>query len=343
MGAAAPIVATPFLNDTPSRPSLLRLTRVLMPCAPSFMIGITKVPPAMSVAFGACFRAFRRSPKDVGVTTVCSIASSHGLFFAFTFLSIIDKRYGNVKRLRAMELHLMTEDMSELRSERASEAIEFSDTDFVNSPLRQRLKDVLLRRILGGAYKSGERLIELRIAQEFGTSQAPVREALRDLEATGLVISKPRRGTYVAEVLSEGLREIYAVRGALEEQATRLATLKQSCDLATLELELQGMRVAAAANDHASLAEHSVKFHRAIVDAAGNRLLTNLWLSLNIETRTTITLLVDGIDLMEAAESHRQIIDAIASGDSERASRVAREHQENFERLPTPNTKLRKE
>ena len=67
---------------------------------------------------------------------------------------------------------------------------------------------------------------------------------------TGLVISKPRRGTYVAEVLSEGLREIYAVRSALEEQATRLATLKQSCDLATLELELQGMRVAAAANDH---------------------------------------------------------------------------------------------
>lgn len=53
------------------------------------------------------------------------------------------------------------------------------------------------------------------------------------------------------------------------------------------------MGVAAAADDHTSLAEHSVKFHRAIVDAAGNRLLTNLWLSLNIETRTTITLLVE--------------------------------------------------
>ena len=240
----------------------------------------------------------------------------------------------------------MIEDMSMHRSERASEETELragSDSDFINSPLRQRLKDVLLRRILGGAYESGDRLVELRIAQEFGTSQAPVREALRDLEATGLVISKPRRGTYVAEVLSEGLREIYAVRGALEEQATRLATIKQSCDLATLELELQGMRVAAAANDHAGVVEHSVKFHRAIVEAAGNRLLTNLWLSLNIETRTTITLLVEGIDLMETADSHRQIIDAIASGDSERASRVAREHQEHFERLPTPNAKLRKE
>jgi DNA-binding GntR family transcriptional regulator len=240
----------------------------------------------------------------------------------------------------------MTEEMSERRTERASEEVELrsgTGRNFINSPLRQRLKDVLLRRILGGAYKPGERLVELRIAQEFGTSQAPVREALRDLEATGLVLSKPRRGTYVAEVLSKGLREIYAVRGALEEQATRLATIKQSCDLATLELELQGMRVAAAANDHAGVVEHSVKFHRAIVEAAGNRLLTNLWLSLNIETRTTITLLVEGIDLMETADSHRQIIDAIASGDSERASRVAREHQEHFERLPTPNAKLRKE
>jgi DNA-binding GntR family transcriptional regulator len=215
--------------------------------------------------------------------------------------------------------------------------------DFINAPLRQKLKDALLRRILGGVYRSGERLVELKIAQEFGTSQAPVREALRDLEATGLVINRPRRGTYVAEVLSEGLREIYAVRGALEEQATRLATAKQSCNLALLESELEGMRIAAQNKDFASLAEHSVKFHRAIVDASGNRLLLNLWMSLNIETRTTITLLVDGIDLMDVAESHRQIIDAIASGDSERASRVAREHQEHFESLPTPNAKLRKE
>jgi len=242
-------------------------------------------------------------------------------------------------------LDLMIEDMSESKIERTPEALDFragTDPEFVNSPLRQRLKDVLLRRILSGVYSAGDRLVELKIAQEFGTSQAPVREALRDLEATGLVINRPRRGTYVAEVLSEGLREIYAVRGALEEQATRLATVKQSCDLALLELELQGMRISATADDLSGLAEHSVKFHRAIVEAAGNRLLTNLWLSLNIETRTTITLLADGLDLMEVAESHRQIIDAIASGDAERASRVAREHQENFERLPTPNTSLRK-
>jgi DNA-binding GntR family transcriptional regulator len=206
----------------------------------------------------------------------------------------------------------------------------------LNTPLRQRIKEALLRRILGGHYDVGERLVELRIAAEFGTSQGPVREALRDLEATGLVTSLPRRGTYVSDVMGDGLREIYTVRGALEEQATRIATRRGSCDLRLLQGEVDGMRKAANAGDTQALVEHSVKFHRAVMEAAGNRLLLNIWQSLQIETRTTITLLVDGLDLVEIAESHQPIVDAIASGEAERAAQVAREHQDYFERLPVP-------
>ena len=207
---------------------------------------------------------------------------------------------------------------------------------FVNAPLRQKLKDALLRRILSGGCKPGERLVELRLAEEFGTSQAPVREALRDLEGTGLVINKPRRGTYVAEVLNKGLREIYAVRGALEEQATRIATQNGKCDALLLQREIDAMRSAAIGRNLEALGGHSVTFHRAILEAAGNQLLTNIWLSLQIETRTTITLLAEGLDLMEIADSHQPILDAILSGDSETAARVAREHQDYFERLPAP-------
>ena len=72
-------------------------------------------------------------------------------------------------------------------------------------------------------------------------------------------------------------------------------------------------------------------FHRAIMASAGNRLLLNLWNSLQIETRTTITLLIGGLDLMSIADSHQPIIDAIASGESETAARVARLHQDIFE------------
>jgi DNA-binding GntR family transcriptional regulator len=211
-----------------------------------------------------------------------------------------------------------------------------ADAQFVNTPLRQRLKEALLRRILGGHYDAGERLVELRIAEEFGTSQGPVREALRELEATGLVTNIPRRGTYVAEVMGEGLREIYTVRGALEEQATRIATRRGSCDLVLLQREVDLMHAAALAGDTPGVVEHSVKFHRAIMEAARNRLLLNIWQSLQIETRTTITMLVEGLDLVEIADSHQPIVDAIASGDAEEAARVAREHQDYFERLPVP-------
>lgn len=210
------------------------------------------------------------------------------------------------------------------------------DPAAVSAPLRQQLKEALLRRILSGRYPPGERLVELRLAEEFGTSQGPVREALRDLEATGLVTNLPRRGTYVCDVVGEGLREIYTVRGALEEQATRLATGRGACDLAFLQGEIDAMRRAAAADNVHGLIAHSVAFHRSIMQAAGNRLLFNIWQSLRIETRTTITMLAQGLDLLECADSHQPILDAVASGDAERAARVAREHQDYFEALPVP-------
>jgi DNA-binding GntR family transcriptional regulator len=225
---------------------------------------------------------------------------------------------------------------------RRTEPANGPDAHFVNTPLRQRLKEALLRRILGGHYDPGERLVELRIAEEFGTSQGPVREALRELEATGLVTNIPRRGTYVAEVMGEGLREIYTVRGALEEQATRIVTRRGGCDLSILQREVDLMRDAALAGNVYGMIEHSVKFHRAVMEAAGNRLLLNIWQSLQIETRTTITMLTEGLDLTEIAESHQPIVDAIASGDAEEAARVAREHQDYFERLPVPVRAARK-
>ena len=157
-------------------------------------------------------------------------------------------------------------------------AIAASDPRFVNTPLRQRLKEALLRRILGGHYDPGERLVELRIAEEFGTSQGPVREALRELEATGLVTNIPRRGTYVAEVMGEGLREIYTVRGALEEQATRIVTTRGCCDLAALQAEVDLMHDAAVSGNVHGLVEHSVKFHRAIMETAKTVSYTHLTL-----------------------------------------------------------------
>ena len=81
-----------------------------------------------------------------------------------------------------------------------------------------------MRGILEGEFGPGDRLIEMHIAKEYGTSQGPVREALRELEMLGFVRSEPHRGTYVRDPWQRGMLELYELRGALEEFAARMAT-----------------------------------------------------------------------------------------------------------------------
>jgi DNA-binding GntR family transcriptional regulator len=83
--------------------------------------------------------------------------------------------------------------------------------------LREQIRELLLERILKGELQPGDRIVELQIAQELGTSQAPVREALRELQSLGFVEHEPYRGTRVRRIIEEELAEIYPVRAALKE------------------------------------------------------------------------------------------------------------------------------
>src|SRR5262245_1154906 len=199
------------------------------------------------------------------------------------------------------------------------------------SSLSDRIRKTLIERIATGHYRSGERLIEMKLAEGFGTSQLPIREALRDLEMAGLVTSKPRRGSFVKAFAASAQREIYLVRGALDEAAARLATASLAGTTSLLGLEVEGMREAARVNNIERMIAHSVQFHRIIVAAAGNELLLKLWDSLHLEIHTRVTLSEPGIDFMKAAESHQPIVDAIRAKDVERACRLSREHQAYFE------------
>jgi DNA-binding GntR family transcriptional regulator len=196
--------------------------------------------------------------------------------------------------------------------------------------LRDQVKDVLVERILDGVYAPGERIVETRVAQEFGVSQAPVREALRELESLRLVSSEPYRGARVRDVTSAELAEIYPVRAALEEVAARGAAEHLGGDVAELEAEIDAMEAAAAAGDVHEFIDHDVRFHRLIVEAAGNRTLQDLWRSLHVDSRTTVTLIKHADALDEVAAAHRPVLEALAAGDAERAGRVLRAHIEFF-------------
>jgi DNA-binding GntR family transcriptional regulator len=199
--------------------------------------------------------------------------------------------------------------------------------------LREQVKDVLLHRIVTGELKPGERLVETRIAHELGTSQAPVREALRDLELLRLVESEPFKGTRVREFGDEELVEVYPVRAALEEVAARAAARNLAGDVSALEAEVEAMRVAARRNDVQSLVEHDIAFHRLIVEAADMEILTQCWKLLGVEGRITLTLYQTYVEPEEAAELHCPILDAIRSGNATAAGRAARKHVEYFARL----------
>ena len=201
-----------------------------------------------------------------------------------------------------------------------------------HQPISARIRNVLLERILGGEYAAGERLVELQLAREFGTSQAPVREALRDLETAGLVTIKPRRGSFVNDYHARAQHEIYTVRGALEEAGMRLAMPSLKRDSSILASHLEGMREAAREGDVEGVTRHSVGFHRAVMRAAGNELLLRMWESLHVEIHSRKTAMQPNTDLMAVADSHAPILNAVLSGDVELACRLSREHQEYFER-----------
>jgi len=196
--------------------------------------------------------------------------------------------------------------------------------------LRDQIREALLERILDGTLEPGTRLVETQMAKEFGTSQAPVREALRDLEALRLVQSEPFRGTRVRALEAREFLAAYPVRAVLEEFAAQQATLSLNGDVQALKDCLEAMRTAAAEGDSRREIQYDVEFHRLIVEAAGNSVLLRVWQSLAIEARTTITVIAGSVSMTELAERHVPILEAIERRDAAEAGVRAREHFEYF-------------
>jgi DNA-binding GntR family transcriptional regulator len=196
--------------------------------------------------------------------------------------------------------------------------------------LREQIKELLLERILAHEYAPGDRLVETRIAQELGVSQAPVREALRELETLRFVESASFKGTWVREVSDAELAEIYPIRAALEDVAARAAAERLAGEVAPLEREVRTM---AKAKDLHEQVEHDVRFHRLIVEASGNARLIELWESLQVDARTMITAIRTGLDPVEVARRHEPIIAALRRRDADAAGQEIRRHVEDFGRM----------
>lgn len=194
-------------------------------------------------------------------------------------------------------------------------------------PLSEQVQDKLLERIVAGNLAPGSRIVETRIAREFGISQAPVREALRSLASLGLVEMRPHRGARVRKPSREELVEAVHVRGVLEAYAAEIAAERISAgDLEKLEQLVEEMRVFARDGDALAQAHKNAEFHSTVIRSSGNGTLARSWKLLEPFTQTYLTSTAPGVDLAWLAGRHVTIIEALRARDPEAASRATREH-----------------
>lgn len=193
--------------------------------------------------------------------------------------------------------------------------------------LSDQVKDRLLEAILDGRYPPGARIVETRVARELGTSQAPVREALRDLEALGLVETTAFRGARVRHPSADELLEAFVVRSQLETLAARLAVPRMTdADLDQLAGYLGEMRRAARIGDLHAEAVADAAFHGRVVEVSGNAMLRRVWQRLEPLSRTYITLVAPGADRHAIADMHQPILDALRGRDAGRAAQALDHH-----------------
>jgi DNA-binding GntR family transcriptional regulator len=196
-----------------------------------------------------------------------------------------------------------------------------------------RVRKILLDRILDARYPPGHRLVELDIARELGVSQGPVREALGQLEALRLVESAPYRGTRVRDVGEREMREAHEVRAVLEQFAAQLAAPRLRVSSEALRAEVAQMDRAADAGDLERFAHNDLAFHQIIVDAADNQSLRRTWEALGVEMRIRQLLSRGAFDLRAVTSVHLPIVDAFEAGDGAEAGRLLRMHPEIVRRL----------
>ncbi len=199
--------------------------------------------------------------------------------------------------------------------------------------LSEQVKERIIQAIMSGELKPGERVVESALARQLGVSQAPVREAIRELVLLGFLETEPYKGTSVRSFTPEALYEVYTVRAALESLAARLAASRLTDqDIETLRRVLHEMIQAGQQGDAESMIKLDNEFHGTIMRACGNKLLHQLWQTLEFGQWTIVTTRISSMNLEELAARHGELLKAIETRNPDRAARAMQRHIEELGR-----------
>lgn len=194
--------------------------------------------------------------------------------------------------------------------------------------LYQEVAERLRQRIFSHELQPGTWVDEQALADHYGISRTPLREALKVLASEGLVTLKPRRGCYVTEISEQDLDEIFSVMELLEGRCAHDAALKAGeAQLGELEKIHARLEAAGAAHDIDGFFEANQAFHHKLQEIAGNRWLLNVIGDLRkvIKLSRHHSLFSDG-RLQQSLTEHRAILGALVARDTEAAEQRMRAH-----------------
>jgi DNA-binding GntR family transcriptional regulator len=177
--------------------------------------------------------------------------------------------------------------------------------------------------IISGEFAPGERLVEATLAARFGVSRGPVRMALLELERVGLVTSLARRGMHVATFERADIDELFDVTMALEQVAARAAAEAAAPSGAPRLFELlDALDRAQHSGDRMAAVEADLELHRELMRTSGNRRMLQLWNQISEQIRFVIAVTQRALPDIAWAHYNRPIIEAVASGDPDRAEQA---------------------
>ncbi|WP_342362818.1 FCD domain-containing protein [Terrarubrum flagellatum] len=197
-----------------------------------------------------------------------------------------------------------------------------------SNSLPMLLEQEIERAVLGGELAPGQRVNEKELATRFGVSRGPVREALRGLEAAGLVEQVPNRGVFVRKLSWAEASNVYDVRAALFGYAGQLLSQRvDAAGVAQLRGFVADMDVAVEAGDFERYVRLNFAFHEYIVRESGNAVLAEQYLGLIKQLRLYRTRNLMLADSVHASNrEHHAMVDAIEARDGDRAYRAHFDH-----------------
>ncbi|WP_166845930.1 GntR family transcriptional regulator [Isoptericola sp. BMS4] len=192
-------------------------------------------------------------------------------------------------------------------------------TPLKQTALGERVAQELRRLIVRGQLPADTHLVEAQLSTDFGVSRGPIRDALRRLEAEGLVETRSR-GTYVVGLTDSDIAELFSLRATLESFALRLCADRGDADWSRLHAALDDMRAAADAGDATEFAIADLRFHSLFYEIAGHRRLMAIWRDNEPTFRSLVQITTArDTDLHPSAESHAAILRLLEDGEIEPA------------------------